>query len=396
MRYIQGTDRNQVILLPEAVDDFITEENSVRFIDAFVDKLDLAVLGFKYSITRDTGRKPYNPKVLLKLYIYGYLNKIRSSRSLEKATHRNLELIWLLQRLTPDFKTIADFRKDNRKSLKKVFREFTILCKKLDLFGCELVAIDGSKFKAVNSKDRNYTKTKLKKLINKIDEKANAYLEQLENRDQTEESVSDVTAEELKTKIESLDKKKGKYQKLQTMIDQSGQSQVSLTDPDSRMMRTRQGNDVAYNVQIATDSKHKLIVAFDITKDCNDQRQLSSMALAAKEELGVDSLTSISDAGYWERENIKTCSDANIACYVARPQKSKSKKENLFTYRDFKYDSEQDCYWCPAGEKLEYNGIRKSKNGQREKSYWTLACKKCKIKPECTRDSWVRRINRIQ
>ncbi len=394
MRYIQGTDRDQVTLLPEAVDDFISEENPVRFIDAFVDNLDLEELEFKYSTTKETGRKPYDPRILLKLYIYGYLNRIRSSRMLEKATHRNLELIWLLQKLSPDFKTIADFRRDNKKSLKKVFRQFTVLCKKLDLFGCELIAIDGSKFRACNSKDKNYTKTKLKRLINKIDEKVNGYLEQLENGDQTEESVSNDSADELKAKIESLGKKKDEYQRLQKTIDESDQSQVSLTDPDSRMMRTRQGNAIAYNVQIATDNKHKLVVAFDVTNDCNDQRQLSSMALAAKKELGVDSLTSLTDAGYWQRENIKDCTDANIECYVARPQKSKSQQENLFTYRDFKYDSQQDCYWCPAGKKLEYNGIRVSKSGQRDKSYWTLECKNCKIKSKCTRDSWVRRINR--
>ncbi len=374
-------------------DGYVTENNPARFIDAFVDSLDMERLGFKYSVPKDTGRKPYNPGHMLKLYLYGYLNRIRSSRFLEKATHRNMELIWLLEALRPDFKTIADFRKDNKKPLKKVFREFSLLCRKLDLFGCELIAIDGSKFAANNSNDRNYTRKKLQKLIENIDDKINDYFKQLDESDQTEESVKNVSGEDSKKKIENLKRKKNKYKKCQSDINQSGDNQVSLTDPDSRMMRSRQGNNVCYNVQLATDSKYKLIVTYDVTNEGNDQNQLAPMALAAKKELKVDTISALMDAGYFEKENIRICADENIDCYISRPQKSQNKQKSLFTYRDFKYDSKRDCYWCPAGEKLLYKG-NKISGKKLEKAYWTLACKRCSIKSQCTTSKWVRRIYR--
>lgn len=393
MRYIQGEDREQYTLFPETMDDYIAENNPIRFIDAFVNSLDLQTLGFKYSITKETGRKPYNPQDLLKLYIYGYLNRIRSSRQLEKATHKNIELIWLLQKLQPDFKTIADFRKDNTKAIKKVCREFTLLCKKLDLFGCELIAIDGSKFSASNSNKRNYTKNKLTKLIQKVDKQINEYLIELEHGDQKESSVIEPTAEELEQKIEKLKERKDKYQRYQSEIEQSDQPQISLTDPDSRMMKTQQGRDVAYNVQITTDSKHKLIVHFDVTNECEDQNQLAPMAVSAKEILGVDSLTAIADTGYWSRKSIKVCSDQNIECYMPRPQKSHDNQQGLFSVKEFNYDSKNDCYWCPAGEKLKYKNTR-NKSGVLEKYYYTLSCKTCPMKSKCTTNKWVRRIYR--
>jgi transposase len=395
MRYIQGTDRDQTTLLPEVVDDYITEENPVRFIDAYVDGLDLADMDFTYSETKDTGRKPYNPADLLKLYIYGYLNKIRSSRQLEKATHRNIELIWLMRRLYPDFKTIADFRKDNKKSIKNVCRDFTLLCKKLDLFGCELIAIDGSKFSASNSNGRNFTKNKLEKLIKRIDDQIDAYLRDMDNVDRTEKDVKTPSVDDLKEKIEKLNKRREKYQGLKSQLEESGETQISLTDPDSRMMNTTGGKDVAYNVQIAVDSKHKLIVTHEVTNDCTDEQQLHPMAREAKEVLDVDSLDVLGDAGYWERQNIKKCQEDRICTYVPGPTKSHNKSLGLYTNADFLYDPQEDTYRCPAGEVLTQRGLRKrKKSGLTEKTYTTHACYSCPQKPKCTRSKTTRYIYR--
>jgi len=393
MRYIQGIDRNQITLLPEVLDDYVSDHNPVRFIEAYVNTLNVREFGFTYSDTKETGRKPYNPKDMLKLYIYGYLNKIRSSRQLEKATYQNIELIWLQKKLHPDFKTIADFRKDNFKPLKQVCRNFILLCKKLDLFGCELVAIDGSKFSASNSNRNNYTKNKLEKLIKRIDEHVADYLQQMEHDDHSEASVSELSADELNKKIQQLQERRNKYQQLQSKLEKSGETQISLTDPDSRMMRTQQGRDVAYNVQIVTDDKHKLILSYDVTNECNDKKQLSVMALEAKKILDVEKLTVLADTGYWDRGNIKICHDENIECFVPRPQKFKNTKNDFFTFKTFRYDSKEDCYWCPAGQKLIHKGQR-LRDGILEKTYRTTACKTCPKKNNCTKDKWTRRIYR--
>jgi transposase len=393
MRYIQGTDRQQTTLLPERVDDYISENNSVRFIDAFVDGLDLQNLDFKYSEPKGTGRMPYNPADLLKLYIYGYLNKLRTSRKLEKSTHQNIELIWLMHKLHPDFKTIADFRKDNLKAIKLVCREFTLLCKKLDLFGCELIAIDGSKFSAVNSNSRNFTKNKLQKLILKVDEQIDVYLKELDLGDRSEQNVITPSTEELNKKIEQLRTRKSKYQGLQQQLAQSEDTQISLTDPDSRMMKVHTGRDVAYNVQIATDSKHKLIVDYEVSNDEIDQQQLSAMAIKARDILSTEKITAVADAGYWERNNIKTCHEQKIECYVPKPEKSHNKKLGLYTKSDFQYDPAADCYRCPAGQTLTHRGVR-NKNGFEEKVYATSACYQCPSKCKCTRNKRLRYVFR--
>jgi transposase len=393
MRYVQGTDRQQTTMLPERVDDYISENNPVRFIDAFVDGLDLQKLGFKYSEPKEIGRKPYNPGDILKLYLYGYLEKLRSSRRLEKATHRNVEVIWLLHNLQPDFKTIADFRRDNLKSIKQVCREFTLLCKRLDLFGCELIAIDGSKFSAVNSNSRNFTKNKLQKLLRKIDEQINVYLEELDRGDQSEQNVKTPSADELNEKIEQLRKRKDKYQELQQHLEHSHDTQVSLTDPDSRMMKSHTGRDVAYNVQIVTDSKNKLILDYEVTNEENDQKQLSAMAIKAKDILGVETISAVADAGYWDRNNIKVCDEQKIKSYVAKFEKSHNKCQGFFTKNDFNYDPVADCYLCPAGQTLIHRGVR-IKNGYEEKAYTTSACYQCSLKPKCSKNKHSRRIYR--
>ena len=395
MRYIKGTDRSQTTLLPEVLDDYIQDENPVRFIDAYIDTLDLAELDFTYSETKETGRKPYNPADMLKLYIYGYLNKIRSSRQLERATHRNIELMWLMRKLQPDFKTIADFRKDNTQSIRAVCREFILLCRKLKLFGCELIAIDGSKFKASNSNRKNFTKNKLTKLIKKIDDEIDSYLDDLDSGDQKEKDVKNHSSEELKKKIEELRKRKDKYQQLKSHIVQSEDNQISLTDPDSRMMHSQQGKDVSYNVQIVTDSKHKLIVTHAVTNECNDLKQLHVMSSQAKDVLEKEELNVVADAGYYERENIKKCHDDHITTYVPSPTRSHNKSLGLYTNDDFLYDTEQDTYQCPAGQTLTFRGYRRrKKSGIKEKTYTTHACYTCPLKLKCTRSKTTRYIHR--
>jgi transposase len=393
MRYIQGNDRDQMILLPEILDDYITENNPIRFIDAYVENLDMNEFDFTHSTTKETGRKPYNPSDLLRLYIYGYLNRIRSSRCLEQSTYRNIEIIWLMKKLHPDFKTIADFRKDNTNAIKKVCRDFTLLCKKLNLFGCELIAIDGSKFSASNSNSRSFTKDKLKKLIKTIDGKIDDFLKKLDDGDKTEESVPDISLSELNDKIEQLKKRKNEYENLQSRMEQTGEDQISLSDPDSRLMTTAKGKDVAYNVQIVTDEKHKLIVTHEVTNCGADQNQLHKMASPAKKVLEVNHIAALGDAVYWSRESIKQCHDDHIETYVPHPIRSCNKKKGLYTKTDFKYDPQSDSYQCPAGQKLTFRGLRVA-SGKPERKYMTDACKTCSSRTRCTVSKGKRYINR--
>jgi len=285
MGYIEGESRDQRVMFPAVIDDYITEDNPVRFIDAFADNLDLDELGFQRSQPASTGRPPYHPLDLLKLYIYGYMNRISTTRRLEKESHRNIEVIWLLRKLRPDFKTIADFRRDNGKAIKQLFREFSLLCRRLDLFGGELLAIDGSKFKASNSKHRNFTKKKLKRRLRDIDQKIEQYFEELDAGDEEEAEVHKPTAEELQEKIEGLKERKRRYIELKEKMETSGEDQVSLTDPDSRSMARDGKAVVGYNVQTAVDDKHKLIVVQEVTNAVTDVDQLSEIAIEAKEAL---------------------------------------------------------------------------------------------------------------
>ncbi len=319
MSYIEGVARNQLILFPESIDDYIEEDNPIQFIDAFVDNLDLQELGFRYLPPETIGQPPYNPADMLKLYIYGYLNRVRSNRCLEKETHRNIELMWLLKKLSPDFKTIADFRKDNKKAIKKVCQEFTLLCKRLDLFGGELVAIDGSKFKAVNSKKRNFNEAKLEKAIKEIDEKVDDYLAELEDNDQEEAHVSRPDAEDIRARVMMLKERGRKYRELLARLKESSETQISLTDPDSRAMLNNQRVEVCYNVQTTVDSRHKLIIDHEVTNKATDHDQLSQMSKRAKEILGVDELEVLADKGYYDAKEIKECVENGITPYIPEP-----------------------------------------------------------------------------
>ena len=385
MSFIEGFDRNQSVLFPLLVDEYVGEDNPVRFIDAYVDSLNLGELGFTHAQAKATGRPPYSPSDLLKLYVYGYLNKVRSSRQLEQLTHRNIEVMWLLRKLQPDFKTIADFRKENTQALKNVCREFTLLCKKLNLFGGELVAIDGSKFSAVNHNSRCYTKEKLQRLITEIDEKIEIYFTHLDSEDTTDESKTITTNRSLREHIAHLQIHKFELKQLQQTLNESGETQITLTDPDSRMMRTgHQGRDVCYNVQIAVDAKHKLIVAHDVTNDINDLHQLTPMAQAAKEVLTVEHLDVTADKGYYNETQIEQCEQENITCYIPEQEKSQNKALGLYTDRDFRYDATNDCYICPANEQLTKRS-ETIKGNKQVGIYESKKCKQCLLRSRCTR-----------
>jgi transposase len=393
LSFIPGTPRSDVLLFPEAIDDYVSLDNPVRFIEAFVDNLDLEELGFCRTTPSHTGRPAYSPADLLKLYVYGYINRTRSSRSLERECSRNLELIWLMRKLKPDFKTIADFRKDNTGAIKLVCRQFTLLCKRLELFGREFVAIDGSKFKAQNSKRRNFTAKKLDEVMKDLDAKIKDYLDRLDEADQQEAEVKTPTAEQLKEKIERLRTRKLKYEQIEKQLKESGQTQVSLTDPDSRSMKVSQGTDVCYNVQTVVDNKHKLIVEHEVTNDPTDQAQLSRMAIRAKQTLGVDELEVVADKGYYDGSEVKKCEQEGITVYVAKQQTSANKKRGLYTKEEFSYNSARDSYECPAGKELGYR-FDTVELGRHIRYYSTKECRTCEIKNKCTSNKKGRRITR--
>jgi len=395
MDHIQGTDRDQLTLFPEALDDYIAQDNPVRFIDAFVDSLGLQGLGFTRAIPAETGRPPYHPGDLLRLYVYGYLNRIRSSRLLEREAGRNLELVWLLGKLTPDFKTIADFRKDNRKAMRQVCRAFVLLCRDQGLFGGELVAIDGSKFKASNNRARNVTQRQLKRQLKDLDQKIDTYLHDLDDSDESEPDTPKLSAQELREKIEALKARRGQLLELSQEMEDAGQTQISLTDPDSRSMPAGGGQvtDVSYNVQLAVDEKHKLIVDHEVTNEPTDRNLLHPMALRAQEALGVDHLEVVADMGYSNGQQVKACLESGITPYLPQANTSANSALGLFGKQDFRYDPAQDCYRCPAGEMLTFR-FQSQEAGRHYRTYSTSACGSCLLKPRCTRSRGNRRITR--
>src|SRR4051794_17857376 len=353
MAHILGHDRSQMLLLPETVDDYVGPDNPVRFIEAFVAGLDLETAGFARVEPAVTGRPGYAPADLLKLYIYGYLNRVRSSRRLEAETQRNLEVIWLLRHLQPDFKTIADFRKDNRHAFKAVFRQFVLLCRKLDLFGRELIAVDGTRLKAVNSTDRNFTREKLTKLIQSADERLADYLARLDRTDAEEDTASSQRAKNLADKLAALQQRRAWQVELLQELERTGESQISLTDPDSRAMASYPKVGVGYNAQVAVDAKHKLIVAQEVTNAGSDLGLLAQTAGAAKEVLGVEQIDAVADKGYYKGEDIQACEEAGINAYVARPQRGSAVSNDLFRKEEFRYDAGSDTYLCPGEQRLE-------------------------------------------
>jgi len=363
----------------------VSEDNPVRAIEAFADGLDLGQLGFTRVEALVTGRPGYHPATLLKIYIYGYLNRIPSSRRLERECQRNIELVWLTGQLAPDFKTIADFRKDNGKAICEVCRAFVALCRKLDLLSAASIAIDGSKFKAVNARDKNFTEAKMKRRLERIDESIARYMAQLETADRHGDAVPEARVARLQDKIVKLKEEIARLNAINADMMKSEDKQISLTDPDARSMTTS-GKDtgiVGYNVQAAVDTENHLIVAHEVTNVGTDRHQLSNMAEQARTEMGVETLDAVADRGYYEGEEIKACEEAGITVTLPKPQTSGAKAAGRFGKQDFVYVAAEDVYRCPAGERLTYR-FTGEEDGKKLRRYWTSACQTCALKAQCT------------
>jgi transposase len=393
MSYIKGQARNQSVLFPGTLDEYVAENNAVRAIAAFLGRLDFVKLKFVRGQAAGTGRPGYDPQLLMGLFLWGHLNGIRSSRKLERESHRNLEVIWLCENLRPDFKTIADFRKDNGEGIKGVVVEFRRWCLAAGLYGQEMVAVDGSKFKAVNSKERNFTRKKLSQLMARERAKISEYLEAVAAADEAESEEPELSAAQLQEKIAGLERYLAEHEALERQLEASGESQVSLTDPDARLMKTAQGSEVSYNVQTVVDSKHKLIVAYEVTNECNDLGQLAVMAQQAKEALQVAELTVLADGGYYEGNALKECEQAGVTTYVPQPQSREAKRRGIFEQKQFHYEQQRDLYVCPQGEELRFRSV-KNERGKQFKVYKTKACAGCPLRAQCTTSKYGRKLVR--
>lgn len=394
MSYHKGPDRSQTQLLPPCLEDYVSTDAPVRFIDAFVDGLDLKALGFQRAEPCGTGRPPYDPADLLKLYVYGYLNRIRSSRRLEAEAKRNLELLWLLRSISPDFKTIADFRKDNRACFKGVLKQFNLLCRRLDLFGAELVAIDGSKFKALNNPNRRLSATELAELLQQVEGRIEQYLHQLDRNDQEAEGAqANASKHELAHKIAALRQRRGQYEQWLKDLSQSQQQALGVTDPESRPQRTGQ---LGYNVQVAVDAKHDLIVETEVVQDANDLQQLSPMAQAAKEQLAVEGLKVVADAGYYSAPQVAVCETAGVETYVPANRHASGQSKGcktIYPKEAFPFDPQADSYRCPGGEQLKRAGQEMHDGLMRVEYNNIQACGSCPLRSQCTQGKY-RRIYR--
>ena len=395
MGYIKGKERGQSVLFPGTVDEYIGENNEVRAIAAFLGRLDFVKLRFVRGQAAGTGRPGYDPRLLMGLFLWGHLNGIRSSRKLERESHRNLEVIWLCENLRPDFKTIADFRKDNGAGIKGVVVEFRLWCLRAGLYGKEIVAVDGSKFKAVNSKERNFTKKKLSQIIARERAKISEYLEAVAVADETESEEPELSAAQLKEKIAGLERYLAEHEELERQLEATGESQVSLTDPEAKLMKTDKCSEVSYNVQTAVDSKHKLIAAYEVTNERNDLGQLAVMAFQAKEALQVAELTVLADGGYYEGNALKECEQAGITTFVSVPKSKEAERLGIFAQSQFRYDQEQDLYVCPQGEELHWTKTTNDRERNKKfKVYATKACAQCPLRAQCTTSKYGRKIKR--
>jgi transposase len=388
MSYLRGSDRSEVQLLPACLDDYVAAASPARFIDAYAENVDFQALGFARAQPAATGRPPYHPADLLKLYLYGYLHRIRSSRRLEAEATRNLELIWLLRGLRPDFKTIADFRKDNRLSFKALFKQFNLLCGQMGLFGAELVAIDGSKFKADNNSRRYHSQKQLRERIQKLEQRIEEYLNHLDqDDDQGPAAPVAPTVEEMAQKVALLKERKGRYDELLRELEQKQQPSVSLTDPDARPMKGAHGYVLGYNVQVAVDAKHDLIVAQDVVQAAVDRSQLAPMALAAKAELGVKKLQAVADKGYYDTDQLEACEQAGIEPFVPQAGGQADRVwqgRKFFGKGRFAYDARADVYHCPGGQSLARRNPYLIDGIQWIYYYTEKACQSCALRPQCT------------
>jgi len=384
-RFVEGEDRLQGVLLPEFLDDYVSEENPVRVIDVFVEELDLGVLGFEGVVPEATGRPGYHPGVLLRIYVYGYINQIASSRRLEREAQRNVELMWLTGRLAPDFKTIADFRKDNGAAIRATCRRFVDLCRRLELFTHAVAAIDGSKFKAVNARDRNFTRAKLQKRMDQVEASIERYMAALETADRQEGELAETKSVRLKEKIAQLREQMAAFKALEPTLHAAPDQQLSLSDPDARSMATsgRGSGIVGYNVQAAVDAEHHLIVAHEVTNVGHDRGQLSTMAGEAKAAMGLEALDVLADRGYFDGEEVLACEGVGVTPYVPKPLTSGAKAKGRFGKQDFVYVPDDDIYRCPAGETLTRR-FTSVEDGMNIHMYWTSNCSGCPLKGQCT------------
>jgi transposase len=394
-RYIEGVDRSQGTLLPEQLDDWVHEDSPVRVVDVFVDELNLADLGFVRCAPSNTRRPGYHPSILLKLYIYGYLNRIQSSRRLEREAGRNIEVMWLVGRLVPDHKTIADFRRDNGGAIKKVCTGFVRLCREIGLLAKPSVAIDGSKFKAVNNRDRNFTKGKLARRMTQIEESVARYLHQMDSADRQErDDIHAAKIERLQEKVERLRQEMVRLKEIEREMLETPDQQVSLTDPDSRSMATsgRGSGMVGYNTQTAVDTEHHLIVAHEVTNVGSDRAQLANMAKVSKQAFEADHLEVVADRGYFNSEEVLACVEQKVTVTMPKPMTSGNRIKGLFVKQDFRYLKDEDVYLCPAGERLIYRFTR-DEAGLMIRRYWSSNCPSCAMRSKCTTSKY-RRIQR--
>jgi len=384
--FIEGVDRDQVTLFPERLEDWIGEDHLVRVVDLFVDQLDLAELGFERAAHARTGRPGYHPSVLLKLFVYGYLNRIPSSRRLEREAGRNVEVMWLIGRLVPDHKTIADFRRDNGSAIRKTCAQFVELCRRIGTLKGDCVAIDGSKFKAVNNRDKNFTKGKIASRLAHLEADVERYITEMVRIDRQEDGAA--RAEKVAHLAQRYGRLKQEIEKLKTMdkaLAEEPDGQISLTDPDARAMATSARNSglVGYNAQCAVDTETHIIVTHDVTNKGFDRGQLSPMAMAAKEALGRDELHALADKGYFSGVEIAACDKAGITVTMPRPETSGNRIKGMYVKADFKYDAARDVYVCPIGDELTYRYTREE-DGLQVRRYWTNACQHCPVKSRCT------------
>src|SRR5437867_2681791 len=391
-RFIEGEDRTQVILLPACLEDYVEAENPVRVVEVFVEGLDLEALGFVGVDPAATGRPAYHPAVLLKLYIYGYLNRIQSSRRLEREAQRNVELMWLTGRLMPDFKTIANFRKNNGPAIRKVCRQFIVLCRQLNLFTEAIIAIDGSKFKAVNNRDKNFTPAKMQRRMAQIEESIARYLAAMDTADRAEPEAAELKKGHLREKIAALKEQMQRLKALEVQMLASPDQQLSLTDPDARSMKSRDGGIVGYNVQTAVDAKHHLIVAHEVITEGVDRDQLARMAEQARAATGIEALTVVADRGYFKGEQIRQCEQAGITPILPKALTANSKADGRFDKQDFVYIAADDEYRCPAGQRA-IKRLTTIEYGMTLNKYWCSACPRCPLKAQCTPSDY-RRITR--
>jgi len=387
MSYKVGIDKQQLTFMPVCPDDYVPEDHICRVICAFTQQLDMVALGYKYAECKAVGCPPYDPRMMLNLYIYGYLHRIRSSRRLHAETCRNVEVMWLMEGLAPDDKTICNFRADNAKPLRETFRAFSRMCRELGLYGGETAAVDGTKIRANNSRKNNHNRKTVERELSRIDKRISEYLNALDEADAAEAREDAPTPSEIRAALEKLNQRKVKFEDFLTRLET--ESEISTVDPDARLMRSggdARTLDVCYNVQAAVDAKHSLIADFDLADNSSDKGNLQNMAEKAMDVMETDALTVLADKGYCDGADIAACEQNGVTCFVAKPNPGGSKKAGEFSRDAFSYNPENDCYTCPCQNTLKFMRTQKHSNGEEYRVYANYsACSACPRRSECTK-----------